>query len=75
PQDPNDAPASELLRSIEQEKQRLVKEGKIKASKPLPEIEPEELPYRLPIILKTAKGWTFYLTLEDLLCKGLNHFV
>ena len=25
-------------------------------------------------ILKTAKGWTFYLTLEDLLCKGLNHF-
>jgi type I restriction enzyme, S subunit len=50
-QDPNDEPASELLRSIELEKQRLVKEGKIKQSKPLPEIKPEEMPYELP------KGW------------------
>ena len=42
PQDPNDEPASELLRSIEAEKQCLVKQGKIKQSKPLPEIKPEE---------------------------------
>jgi type I restriction enzyme, S subunit len=47
-QDPNDEPASELLRSIDLEKQRLVKEGKIKKSKPLPEIKPEEVPYDLP---------------------------
>jgi type I restriction enzyme S subunit len=51
PQDPNDPPASELLREIEAEKQRLVKEGKIKAPKPLPTIKPEEVPYELP------QGW------------------
>ena len=50
-QDPNDEPASELLRSIEIEKQRLVKEGKIKAQKLLPEISSEEIPYSLP------NGW------------------
>jgi type I restriction enzyme, S subunit len=48
PQDPNDEPASELLRSIDLEKKRLVKEGKIKQPKPLPEVEPEEVPYDLP---------------------------
>ncbi len=51
PQDPNDPPASELLKEIEAEKKRLVKEGKIKAPKPLPEIKPEEAPYELP------EGW------------------
>jgi len=48
PQDPKDQPASELLKAIEVQKQRLVKEGKIKQSKPLPEIKPEEVPYKLP---------------------------
>jgi type I restriction enzyme S subunit len=48
PQDPTDPPASELLKEIEAEKQRLVKEGKIKKAKPLPEIQPEEVPYELP---------------------------
>lgn len=47
PQDPNDEPASELLKAIELEKQRLVKEGKIKSSKPLPEIDAAEIPYDL----------------------------
>jgi type I restriction enzyme S subunit len=51
PQDPNDEPASELLKEIELEKQRLVKVGKIKQSKPLPAIKREEVPYELP------KGW------------------
>lgn len=51
PQDPNDLPASELLKEIEVEKQRLVKEGKIKAAKPLPAIKPDEVPYKLP------QGW------------------
>jgi type I restriction enzyme, S subunit len=48
PQDPNDEPASELLRSIEAEKERLVKEGKIKQPSPLQNIEAKELPYKLP---------------------------
>jgi len=47
-QDPKDTPASELLKEIESEKRRLVKEGKIKEPKPLPEIKPEKVPYELP---------------------------
>jgi type I restriction enzyme S subunit len=48
PQDPNDEPASELLKKIEAEKVRLVKEGKIKKPKPLPKIVADELPCELP---------------------------
>src|SRR6476646_9756186 len=48
PQDPSDQPASELLKEIEVEKKSLVKEGKIKKSKPLPEINPDEVSYELP---------------------------
>ncbi|MFW0824761.1 restriction endonuclease subunit S [Cronobacter dublinensis] len=51
PQDPNDEPASELLKRIEQEKEKLVKEGKIKKQKPLPPISGDEKPFELP------KGW------------------
>jgi type I restriction enzyme M protein len=53
PQDPSEPPASELLKQIEAEKKRLVKEGKIKPPKPLPEIKPEEAPYELPM------GWAW----------------
>ncbi|PLX70399.1 MAG: restriction endonuclease subunit S [Denitrovibrio sp.] len=48
PQDPNDQPASELLKDIQKEKEKLIKEGKIKNQKPLPPIKPEEIPYELP---------------------------
>jgi type I restriction enzyme S subunit len=51
PQNPDDPPASELLKEIKAEKQRLVKAGKIKKSKPLPPIKPEEVPFELP------QGW------------------
>jgi len=51
PQNPDDQPASELLKEIEVEKQRLVKEGKIKKPKPLPLVTEEEKPYALP------RGW------------------
>lgn len=50
-QDPNDEPANELLKQIAEEKARLVKEGKIKKSKPLPEITDEEKPFEVP------NGW------------------
>ena len=53
PQDPNDPPASELLKEIEAEKQRMVKAGKIKRPKPLPPIKPEEVPDELP------QGWVW----------------
>ncbi|PTB16776.1 restriction endonuclease subunit S [Trinickia symbiotica] len=51
PQDQNDQPASELLLEIEAEKQRRVKEGKIKKPKPLPPLAEDEKPYALP------QGW------------------
>jgi type I restriction enzyme S subunit len=51
PQDPNDEPASELLKKIEAEKVRLLKEGKIKKQKNLPPIADEEKPFEL------TKGW------------------
>ena len=51
PQDASDEPASELLKKIAAEKAKLIKEGKIKKEKPLPEISDEEKPFELPI------GW------------------
>ncbi|MBL0631182.1 restriction endonuclease subunit S [Aeromonas veronii] len=53
PQDPSDEPASVLLERIAVEKARLVKEGKIKKPKALPEIGEEEKPFELPA------GWEF----------------
>ena len=47
-QDPKDEPASVLLERIKREKARLMKEGKIKTGKELPEIKEEEKPYELP---------------------------
>ncbi|MBS3021517.1 Type-1 restriction enzyme EcoKI specificity protein [Comamonas sp. PE63] len=51
PQDTNDEPASELLKKIRAEKDRLIAEGKIKKDKPLAEITEEEKPFELPV------GW------------------
>ncbi|WP_421352773.1 restriction endonuclease subunit S [Aeromonas sp. 604443] len=51
PQDPSDEPASVLLERVAAEKTRLVKEGKIKKPKALPEIGEEDKPFELP------EGW------------------
>ncbi len=51
PQNPKDEPASVLLEKIAQEKARLIKEGKIKKQKALPEITEDEKPFGLP------EGW------------------
>lgn len=48
PQNPKDEPAIELLKKIKKEKEKLVKEGKIKKWKELPKIEENEIPYELP---------------------------
>lgn len=50
-QDPNDEPASVLLKKIKAEKERLITEKKIKKQKPLPPISEEEKTLVLP------KGW------------------
>ncbi|HBC1010363.1 TPA: restriction endonuclease subunit S [Escherichia coli] len=59
PQDPNDEPASELLKRIAQEKAQLVKEGKIKKQKPLPPISDEEKPFEIP----TSWEWVRFGTI------------
>lgn len=46
--DPADAPASELLKRIKKEKEALMKSGKIKKEKPLPEITEDEKPFDIP---------------------------
>ncbi len=51
PQDPNDEPASELLKRIQAEKAKLIAEGKLKKEKPLAPISDDEKPFNLP------KGW------------------
>lgn len=48
PQDPNDEPASVLLKKIAEEKQKLIKEGKIKKQKALPAIIEDEIPFDIP---------------------------
>jgi type I restriction enzyme S subunit len=48
PQDANDEPAAVLLERIKKEKERLIKEGKIKKEKSLPEIIADELEYNIP---------------------------
>lgn len=51
PQEPNDEPAAKLIDRIRAEKDTLIKEKKIKKEKPLPPINPNEVPFELP------KGW------------------
>jgi len=53
PQDPDDEPASVLLEKIAREKDRLIKQGKIKKQKQLPKISEDEKHFRLP------QGWIY----------------
>jgi type I restriction enzyme S subunit len=47
-QRPEEGTAEELYQQIQEEKQRLIKEGKIKKEKPLPEITEDEVPFDIP---------------------------
>ncbi len=60
PQDPNDEPASELLKRIQAEKAKLIAEGKIKKDKPQSVISENEIPF------KAARGWN-WVRLQNLL--------
>jgi type I restriction enzyme S subunit len=63
PQDPSDQPASELLKQIRAEKDRLIAEGKIKKDKPLLAITDEEKPFELPM----GWEWTRQIDLLEVL--------
>ncbi len=67
PQDPNDEPASVLLERIRAEKERLIKEGKIKRSRKSAKTSdthhyPQDVPFEVP------KGWV-WTTLEEITSK------
>ncbi len=47
-QDENNEPAEVLYAKIQAEKQKLIKEGKIKKDKPLPPITEDEIPFPIP---------------------------
>ena len=47
-QRPEEGTGEELYRQIQSEKQRLIKSGKIKKEKPLPEVSPDEIPFDIP---------------------------
>ena len=47
-QRPEEGTGEELYQQIQTEKQRLIKEGKIKKEKPLPEIAEDEIPFDIP---------------------------
>ncbi len=68
PQDTSDEPASELLKKIRADKDRLIAEGKIKRDKPLAEIADEEKPFELP------QGWEWVRlgTLLDRISNGYS---
>lgn len=47
-QRPEEGTAEELYQKIQKEKQKLIKEGKIKKENPLPEITDDEIPFDIP---------------------------
>ena len=55
PQDPNDEPASVLLERIKAEKERLIKEGKIKRSKK--SAKTSDTPHYENVPFEVPKGW------------------
>lgn len=48
PQNPKEEPASELLKKIEAEKERLYHEGEIRKPKELPPVKKDEIPFEIP---------------------------
>ena len=57
--------AKELYRQIQEEKRQLVKEGKIKKEKPLPEIAEDEVPFEIPESWKWVRLRDIISTLSD----------
>lgn len=62
---PEEGTAEELYQQIQAEKQKLIKEKKIKKDKPLPEITEDEKPFDIP------DSWK-WVHLDELLCKNVK---
>lgn len=65
-QRPEEGTAEELFARIQEEKRRLIKEGKIKKEKPLPEITEDEKSFEIPESWK----WTRLGEISSLITKG-----
>lgn len=63
-QRPEEGTGEELYRQIQAEKQRLIKEGKIKKEKPLPEIAEDEVPFEVPESWKWCRFGSIILLLS-----------
>ena len=66
PQDPNDEPASVLLERIKAEKERLIKEGKIKRSKK--SAKTSDTPHYENVPFEVPSGWV-WTTIEEMCSK------
>ena len=64
-QRPEEGTAQELYKQIQAEKQRLIKAGKIKKEKPLPEITEDEKPFEIP------ESW-MWCRLNDIVAKTVK---
>ena len=64
-QRPEVGTAQELYQQIQAEKQRLIKEGKVKKEKPLPEITEDEKPFEIP------ESW-MWCRLNDIVAKTVK---
>ena len=66
PQDPNDEPASVLLERIKAEKERLIKEGKIKRSKK--SAKTSDTPHYENVPFEVPESWV-WTTIEEICSK------
>ena len=64
-QRPEEGTGEELYRQIQAEKQRLIKEGKIKKEKPLPDIAEDEVPFEIPESWKWVRLGDIILSAKD----------
>ena len=65
---PEDGNAEDLYKAIQTEKQKLIKEGKIKKEKPLPEITEDDIPFDIP------ENWKWVRLSELLIMQPSNGF-
>ena len=64
-QRPEEGTGAELYKEIQAEKKRLVKAGKLKKEKPLPEISEDEIPFDIP------ESW-MWVRLDDIVAKTVK---
>jgi len=65
-QDPADEPATILLKSMKEQKCRLIKQGVLRKEKPLPTVATEDIPFTIP----TNWGWARIGETSTLITKG-----